>query len=308
MKFNPERMGDNHLLAIVLSDGYLSLRPLSLSANEESMWGQAERLLVEDENTICLSVDWSNQMIADPNPQIAVSLSNGKMSVCGYREGSLEVLHKWNAHTLPYTTIPAEVWITSFDPQDKNVVFSGGDDGILKQWDLRLQSTKPVMACSEFEAGVTSMCWNKYDADYMTVGSYDGHVRLFDKRNITHAVSDYDVQNNAGIWRIKYKHNTNYYLNAGREAPTQTRNELLLAAMRAGFIVMDYDEKRAFKERVVYLEQGTESLNYGVDYIYKKGADLEKKAGFVGSCSFYNHLMHVWSFDYSQWACLFHTT
>ena len=144
------------------------------------------------------------------------------------------------------------------------------------------------------------MCWNKYDADYITVGSYDGHVRLFDKRNIAHAVSDYDVQNNAGIWRIKYKHNTNYYLNAGKEAPTNTRNELLLAAMRAGFIVMDYDEKHALKERVVYLEQGTESLNYGVDYIYKKGADLEKKEGFVGSCSFYNHLMHVWSFDYSQ--------
>ena len=300
MKFNPQCVGKDHVLAIALSDGYLSLQPLDIYSDAEHMWGSDERILVVDESTICLSVDWSNQMIADSDPLVAVSLSNGQMSICGHRDGSLEVLQKWNAHTLPYTTIPAEVWITSFDPQDKNTVFSGGDDGIMKLWDLRLQGTssRPVATCSEFEAGVTSMCWNKGDPSYITVGSYDGHVRLFDKRNIGHAVSDYDVQNNAGIWRIKYKHNTNYYVDGAASATSGTKNELLLAAMRAGFIVMNYDADRRFNERVVYLEQGTESLAYGVDYVYKKGSDVDRLEGYVGSCSFYNHLMHVWSYDY----------
>ena len=61
---------------------------------------------------------------------------------------------------------------------------------------------------------------------------------------------------------------------------------------------MDYDENRQISAKVRYLEQGTESLAYGVDYINKKGCDLGKREGFVGSCSFYNHLMHVWEYSY----------
>lgn len=303
MKFNPEEVGTKHTLAIALSDGYLSLLPMDYGNDYHSIWKEGERVLVENESTICLSVDWSNQMIANPNPLLAVSLSNGKMGVCCMDNGELITKEKWNAHSL-MPGVPAEVWITSFDPQDSNILFSGGDDGVMKQWDLRLvgSNTSPVSVCKEFGAGVTSMCWNKQDSMCITVGSYDGHVRLFDKRQIQHAVSDYDLENNAGIWRIKYKHNPNYYLGC-KESPT--KNEFLVAGMRAGFVVMDYNEKREISSKVTYLEQGTESLAYGVDYIIKKDSCLDSCSGYVGSCSFYNHLMHVWDFDYSSFiVCL----
>ena len=304
MKFNPELVGNHHVLAAALSDGTLTMLPLDLSDLTVNVWKNSERLLIDSESTICLSVDWSNQMNPDPNPLIAVSLSNGEMSVCGHRDGSLCTLHKWKAHTLPYVNTPAEVWITSFDPNDNNCVFSGGDDGLLKQWDLRMvnEFASPVSVNRDAEAGVTSMCWNKYRSEYMTVGSYDGHVRLYDKRAMRHAVQDMDVENNAGIWRIKYKHNCNYYLdraNGTHWNNTSTQNELLLAAMRAGFLVVDLDDINGsgFTKKVEYLKQGGEALAYGVDYIYVDAED--KKEGFVGSCSFYNHLMHVWDYHYS---------
>lgn len=292
MKFNPEEIGDQHTLALALSDGYLSLRTLDC---KECSWKKENSILVEDESTICLSVDWNNQMISNSNPQLAVSLSNGQMSICSLDDGSLGVKEKWNAHTL-FGGEPAEVWITSFDPQDSNVVYSGGDDCIMKQWDLRLVGSysSPVAVCRQFDAGVTSMCWNKMDPQYLTVGSYDGHIRVFDKRQIRSPVSDFDVENNAGIWRIKYKQNSNYYLHEEKRAVPHC-NEMLVAAMRAGFVVLDYDESRTISSKVTYLEQGTESLAYGVDYVSMK----ENCSGCVASCSFYNHLMHVWKYDYS---------
>lgn len=68
MKFNPEKVGDNHSLAVALSDGTLSLLSLDLSTTIGNQWKEKERLLIDSESTICLSVDWSNQMIADPDP------------------------------------------------------------------------------------------------------------------------------------------------------------------------------------------------------------------------------------------------
>lgn len=304
MKFNPEMTGQHHTLAVALSDGTLTMLPLDLSDLGSNVWKEGERLLIDRESTICLSVDWSNQMIADPDPMIAVSLSNGEMAVCGNRDGALSTLHKWKAHTLPYVNTPAEVWITSFDPNDNNCVFSGGDDGLLKQWDLRMVDdyAHPVCINRDAEAGVTSMCWNKYRSDYITVGSYDGHVRLYDKRAMKHCVQDLDVENNAGIWRIKYKRNCNYYYDRAHGIHwenSSTQHEMLLAAMRAGFLVVDSNdaEGNGFVKKVEYLKQGGEALAYGVDYIYVNSDDA--KEGFAGSCSFYNHLMHVWDYQYS---------
>ena len=300
MKFNPQCVGQKHTLALALSDGYLSLLPLDLSNPSDTVWGREERLLINDPSTICLSVDWSNQLNPSDTPLLAVSLSNGEVALCAVTNSGLQLQSKWFGHTLPYTTVPAEVWIASFDPSNSHLVFSGGDDGLLKQWDSRVfpASNTPVSITAGFEAGVTSICWNKHDAEYLTVGSYDGHIRMFDRRQMKRAVSDFDVENNAGIWRIKYKHNANFYLGENEQGNETTKNEFLVAAMRAGFCVMQYDENRQISAKVRYLEQGTESLAYGVDYINKKGCDLGKREGFVGSCSFYNHLMHVWDYSY----------
>ena len=70
---------------------------------------------------------------------------------------------------------------------------------------------------------------------------------------------------------------------------------------------MNYDEQRVFSPKVTYLEQGTESLAYGVDYVYKADHDSDTMEGYIASCSFYNHLMHVWKFGYSSFHLCFNT-
>ena len=67
MKFNPELVGNHHVLAAALSDGTLTMLPLDLSDLTVNVWKNNERLLIDSESTICLSVDWSNQMNPDPN-------------------------------------------------------------------------------------------------------------------------------------------------------------------------------------------------------------------------------------------------
>ena len=64
---------------------------------------------------------------------------------------------------------------------------------------------------------------------------------------------------------------------------------------------MNCDQSLRLKKDVEYLKQGGESLAYGVDYVYQSEED--KKKGVAASCSFYNHMMHVWDYKYCGVCC-----
>jgi diphthamide biosynthesis protein 7 len=115
--------------------------------------------------------------------------------------------------------------------------------------------------------------------------SYDASVRVFDMRKPSTPVISTEV--GGGVWRVKW------------HPEPQRRDDLLVACMHDGFKVLRYDAlakadavTREITANTVSRFDEHKSLAYGVDWSYKSVGDNGKTR--IGSCSFYDHLLHVW--------------
>lgn len=120
----------------------------------------------------------------------------------------------------------------------------------------------------------------------LTYNSYDSTLRLFDSRNPRRLLLRIDV--GGGVWRTKFH-------------PDPKRRAILLATMHDGFKVVELSEKLVSGNDwdslgeedaiVVTRFDEHESLAYGVDWSRMEQEDGES---IVVSCSFYDHMMHLW--------------
>lgn len=92
-------------------------------------------------------------------------------------------------HISPYTDKPCEVWTTAW--LDTNCILSGGEDNLLKLWDLRLNTKQPINVNKTHRCGVISL--HKENSEYIVSGSYDDHLRRIDLRNFTQCILDKKV-------------------------------------------------------------------------------------------------------------------
>jgi diphthamide biosynthesis protein 7 len=120
------------------------------------------------------------------------------------------------------------------------------------------------------------------------IASYDSHVRLFDVRKAAAPI----VQTNTGggVWRVKW------------HPDISRQNDLLVACMHDGFKVLRYtaqslgsirnDEQEAMLSIVNRFDEH-KSLAYGVDWSFAEQRTDEGTT--IASCSFYDHLLCVWT-------------
>ena len=89
----------------------------------------------DSRDILALSLDWnSRKSIPSKGIEIVVSGSNGSISTFKLNEHGIE--KAWNGENCH----EYESWIAAFDAWNSNVVFSGGDDGLLKIHDTRSQN------------------------------------------------------------------------------------------------------------------------------------------------------------------------
>jgi len=214
-------------------------------------------LNVENE-ALCLSLDWSDRINKCNNPSIAVSLSNGHLAVCQVNQHSLSLERKWKGHDF-------EAWIAAFDYYSPTI-YSGADDCTFKSWDYRTDCSKPIFSKS-YDSGVTTIQCNPHQQFQVIVGSYDETITLWDIRNTKSAFQTIAMR--GGVWRIKWHHSKKYLV--------------LAACMRAGFQVVNLDKN----EVVAKYRESCESLAYGADWYLTKDV--------IGTCSFYDRMMSLWT-------------
>jgi hypothetical protein len=181
--------------------------------------------LCSDASVSCLSIDMLSGWAGSHELDVIVSRSDGMLSVCklvgsvpdatsetatagSLPVSSLEVVHtvQWAAHSYA-PGVPAEVWCASWRPCPEKacgasattVVWSGGDDALLKGWDVRwvpgtpviivgqlslprtaLYScrapTRPTFTCTGHGAGVCCIAWHPQRPGLACTGSYDEKV------------------------------------------------------------------------------------------------------------------------------------
>lgn len=121
--------------------------------------------------------------------------------------------------------------------------------------------------------------------------SYDENLRIFDARNAKTALETIPV--GGGIWRTKW------------HPSAKRKGDVLLACMHGGFKVVHLDEPQLWlapdeKKTVRTWAETTsfdkhKSIAYGVDW--QRGTSPEALMtddSLVASCSFYDHLLHLW--------------
>ncbi|KAI5683372.1 hypothetical protein M9H77_04600 [Catharanthus roseus] len=270
IKWSPVGGNAGPLLAQADADGCLKIHELKRRVAESaSHENYLEEVCGEHiSSSMCLCLDWNQS-----STSINVGLSDGSVSIVSLVESQLSILREWKAHEF-------ELWATSFDIHQPNLVYTGSDDCKFSCWDLREDPSNIVFQNSKVhKMGVCCIAKNPNDSNVLLTGSYDEYLRIWDMRSISQPVSKSSLCLGGGVWRIKYH-------------PT-IPDLVLTACMHNGFAIVK--TKNGEAESIEAYNNKHGSLAYGADWqrekIHKQG---KQGNSVVATCSFYDRLLRVW--------------
>nr|XP_044993070.1 diphthine methyltransferase isoform X2 [Jaculus jaculus] len=246
MKWCHIPVASHALLGLANASGSIEL--LRLVQSESSYILQPISSLTLEENCLSLSLDWSTgkpERARNQPLKIISSDSKGQLHLLMVNETTAELqpVASWPAHHY-------EAWITAFNYWQTELLYSGGDDGLLKGWDTRMLGTA-IFTSKRHTMGVCSIQSSPHQEHVLATGSYDEHVLLWDTRNMKQPFADTPAQ--GGVWRLKW-HPVYHHL-------------LLAACMHGGFKILNC-QKATEKQEVTVLASQTlpHSLVYGADW------------------------------------------
>lgn len=267
IKWNPVGECASPLLAQADADGYLRIHSLGCSSHEAKGFSLREISDEKVSSSMCLFLDWNPSATS-----ITVGLSDGSVSIVSLAESQLETQESWKAHDF-------EVWTTSFDIHQPQLVYSGSDDCKFSCWDLRDGPSKLAFRNSKVHTmGVTCIAKNPTDRNTVLTGSYDEYLRVWDLRSISKPVNETSTCLGGGVWRIKYH--------------PFVSGLVLAACMHNGFSIVKINGD---KTEVIETYSKHESLAYGADWhrdvSFHEG---KRNSTLVATCSFYDQLLRIW--------------
>lgn len=206
----------NRLVA-AMSNGSLDVYSINGSSDSRKMVSLLKECSAhKEEEGLFLALDIDQRLSGDCwscDTYIVVSTQQGSILLYVHKssnENELStVVHNLNlvcsvnnAHILMGEVVP--VWIVSFDPHTRNRLISGGDDCVLKLWNITMNddgSSKNVDSSKEMKstplsltlnsavakkhgAGVTSAQWHPIYPHIFATGSYDEYIRIWDCRQL----------------------------------------------------------------------------------------------------------------------------
>jgi diphthamide biosynthesis protein 7 len=285
---------------------------------------QSAQLPAASSESLALSLDWNDRLHTSCNNcRIFVSHSDGQLSIweadmSGARGGQpLQCIDHWQAHS-------NEAWIAASNYWNPSLLYSGSDDCTLKSWDLRVSKT-PILT-KRHDMGVTTIQSHPLREHYLASGSYDEMVSIWDVRAMQRPLTQHHV--GGGVWRVKWHPaDPSLLAVACMHAGFQICRHLVIPNLSQSLSsssssTTSSSSSFSFEtqmETVARYDQVHQSLGYGIDWSYQFAQDSKQKdklaavmidrdrdtdtasgdgdRGYhiVASCSFYDHMLSVWS-------------
>ncbi|KAH7856591.1 hypothetical protein Vadar_003253 [Vaccinium darrowii] len=278
IKWSPGGAGGAPLLAQADADGYLRVHHLDCCSDVLEDRDLLDTLPdggnclkeVSGEqvsSSMCLCLDWNPSATS-----ISVGLSDGSLSIISLMESKLDIQQEWKAHEF-------ELWATTFDIYQPQLVYTGSDDCKFSCWDLRDCPSNFVFQNSKIhKMGVCCITKSPSNSHMLFTGSYDEYLRVWDVRSISKPVNETSICLGGGVWRIKHH--------------PSVPGLLLAACMHNGFAVVKIKGEKA---EVIETYNKHGSLAYGADWqrgeVCQEGKSM---SGAVATCSFYDQLLRIW--------------
>ncbi|KAJ3322057.1 hypothetical protein HDV06_003658 [Boothiomyces sp. JEL0866] len=209
MKWSFQLIGNNPSLAIVTATGDTSIYQMDLSGKASEY-----QTLNNGKDVLNLAVDWKNRLGGESD--LAVSQSDGNISILAGTQTGLVLKEEWSAHDL-------EAWTVCYNYHETNTLYTGGDDCMFKIWDVRCLDM-PSIVNKKHSAGVTTVSCHP-SKNLVLTGSYDDHVRVWDPRSMYMPIST--IHTGGGVWRLRFD--------------PHDENRVLAACMYNGFHIYSLD-------------------------------------------------------------------
>uniref|UniRef100_A0A452VG34 Diphthine methyltransferase n=1 Tax=Ursus maritimus TaxID=29073 RepID=A0A452VG34_URSMA len=256
------------LLGVADAGGSIEL--LRLAGSENAYTLQPVSSFALEKQCLALSLDWSTGKTERPSDQplkIISSDSKGQLHLLEVNEAgpALQEVATWHAHHF-------EAWIAAFNYWQTEIIYSGGDDGLLKGWDTRTPGVS-VFTSERHSMGVCSIQSSPHRENILATGSYDEHVLLWDTRNMKQPFADMPTQ--GGVWRLKW-HPFHHHL-------------LLAACMHSGFKIFNCQKAIEEKQEACTVSVSrtlSDSLVYGADWSWLYFSNLSQTCQSCCSGSF----------------------
>lgn len=259
LKWKPDIVSNGKIvLATADSEGLVVI--YSLDDDKTGLLKITSYKLFPDENEIisALYVDWSIH-----DEVLVVTSANGSVSLLKYDCESLICIQQWKAHNF-------EAWVACFNVNIPNIIYTGGDDSIMKCYDYRITPASQVWRSTEHTAGVTSFMTSTDRPNQLASGSYDERLLLWDSRSIKLKNPLSEMSLGGGVWRLK-AHDGNVPL------------KVVSACMFAGFKILHWNDCNFVLTES--FRQDEECLAYGADWCVKNN--------LFAACSFYDHKLTI---------------
>ncbi|KAF4523103.1 hypothetical protein B566_EDAN003117 [Ephemera danica] len=255
-KWKPQLMTNGKAaLATVDSEGYLTVYSLNDSATELAKLTSITLFPDISPSPLALYVDWS----PFETNQLTVSSSNGYLTLVEFNGTDFAVQQQWNGHSF-------EAWVAMFDRNNPNILYSGGDDSVMKCYDYRQDPAQTVWKSSAHTAGVTSFMTSIKRPNQFSSGSYDEYLKLWDSRMPKPTTPLSELCLGGGVWRVSERDYTDEI------------QAVIAACMFAGFKLLHWNQSSI--SVIDSYRSDDECLAYGVDW---------SSTNTFAACSYYDH-------------------